>query len=140
VTSPLLSNILPDDLNRELERRGLSFRRYADYCNFYVGSKGTGERIMQAVTAFLEERLKLKVNASKSAVARPWEPMSPGHSMTWHKRPKPKIAQQSRQRIVEKIRKTQREANRGSLKQAIERLNPGCPSEFRVSEGVTGLH
>jgi RNA-directed DNA polymerase len=93
--SPLLSNILLDDLDRELERRGLSFCRYADDCNIYVGSKRAGERVMQAVTAFLERRLKLKVNASKSAVARPWERKFLGYSMTWHKKPKLKIAKQA---------------------------------------------
>ena len=89
--SPLLSNILLDDLDRELERRRLSFCRYADDCNIYVGSKRAGERVMQAVTAFLERRLRLKVNASKSAVARPWERKFLGYSMTWHKKPKLKI-------------------------------------------------
>jgi len=135
--SPLLSNILLDDLDRELERRGLSFCRYADDCNIYVGSKRSGERAMQAVTAFLERRLKLKVNASKSAVARPWERKFLGYSMTWHKKPKLKIAQQSRERLAEKIRKTLREARGGSLKQAIERLNPvlrGWVAYFRLTE------
>ena len=69
--SPLQSNILLDDLDRFPEKRGLSFCRYADDCNIYVGSKRAGERIMQAVTAFLEGVLKLKINVSKSAVARP---------------------------------------------------------------------
>lgn len=135
--SPLLSNILLDDLDRELERRGLSFCRYADDCNIYVGSKRAGERVMQAVTAFLERRLKLKVNASKSAVARPWERKFLGYSMTWHKKPKLRIAQQSRERLAEKIRKTLREARGGSLKRAIERLNPvlrGWVAYFRLTE------
>jgi RNA-directed DNA polymerase len=135
--SPLLSNILLDDLDRELERRGLGFCRYADDCNIYVGSKRGGERIMQAVTAFLERRLKLKVNASKSAVARPWERKFLGYSMTWHKKPKLKIAQQSRERLAEKIRKALREARGGSLKRAIERLNPvlrGWVAYFRLTE------
>jgi RNA-directed DNA polymerase len=135
--SPLLSNILLDDLDRELERRGLSFCRYADDGNIYVGSKRAGERVMEAVTAFLEQRLKLKVNVSKSAVARPWERKFLGYSMTWHKKPKLKIAQQSRQRLVEKIRKTLWEARGGSLKQAIERLNPllrGWVAYFRLTE------
>jgi RNA-directed DNA polymerase len=139
--SPLLSNILLDDLDRELERRGLSFCRYADDCNIYVGSKRAGERVMEAVTAFLERRLKLKVNASKSAVARPWERKFLGYSMTWHKKPKLKIAQPSRERLAEKIRKTLREARGGSLKQAIERLNPilrGWVAYFRLTE-VKGL-
>ncbi len=135
--SPLLSNILLDDLDRELERRGLSFCRYADDCNIYVGSKRAGERIMQAVTSFLEQRLKLKVNASKSAVARPWERKFLGYSMTWHKKPKLKIAQQSRERLAEKIRKTLREGRGGSLKRTIERLNPvlrGWVAYFRLTE------
>lgn len=135
--SPLLSNILLDDLDRELERRGLGFCRYADDCNIYVGSKRAGERTMQGVTAFLERKLKLKVNASKSAVARPWERKFLGYSMTWHRKPKLKIAQQSRERLAEKIRKTLREARGGSLKQAIERLNPilrGWVAYFRLTE------
>ncbi len=135
--SPLLSNILLDDLDRELKRRGLSFCRYADDCNIYVGSKRAGGRVMQAVTAFLERRLKLKVNASKSAVARPWQRKFLGYSMTWHKKPKLKIAQPSRERLAENVRKTLREARGGSLKRAIERLNPvlrGWVAYFRLTE------
>jgi len=135
--SRLLSNIMLDDLDRELERRGLSFCRYADDCNIYVGSERAAERVMQAVTAFLDRRLKLKVNASKSAVARPWQRKFLGYSMTWHKKPKLKIAQPSRERLAEKIRKTLREARGGSLKHAIERLNPmlrGWVAYFRLTE------
>ena len=135
--SPLLSNILLDDLDRFLEKRGLSFCRYADDCNIYVGSKQAGERIMQAVTAFLERRLKLQVNASKSAVARPWERKFLGYSMTWHKKPKLKIAEASRKRLAEKIRTTMREARGKSLKQTIEQLNPilrGWIAYFRLTE------
>ena len=135
--SPLLSNILLDDLDRELERRRLSFCRYADDCNIYVGSRRAGERVMQAVTAFLEQRLKLKVNASKSAVARPWERKFLGYSMTWHKKPKLKIAEASRKRLAEKVRKTMREARGQSLQRAIERLNPilrGWIAYFRLTE------
>jgi len=135
--SPLLSNILLDDLDRFLEKRGLSFCRYADDCNIYVGSKLAGERVMQAVTAFLEQRLKLKVNASKSAVARPWARKFLGYSMTWHKKPKLKIAEASRKRLAEKLRKTMREARGKSLKQTIEQLNPvlrGWIAYFRLTE------
>jgi RNA-directed DNA polymerase len=92
---------------------------------------------MQAITAFLERRLKLKVNASKSAVARPWERKFLGYSMTWHKKPKLKIAQQSRERLAKKIRNTLREARGGSLKQTIERLNRilrGWVAYFRLTE------
>ncbi len=135
--SPLLSNILLDDLDRELERRGLSFCRYADDCNIYVGSRRAGERVMQAVTVFLEQRLKLKVNASKSAVARPWVRKFLGYSMTWHRKPKLKIAEASRKRLAEKIRETLRKARGQSLQRAIERLNPilrGWIAYFRLTE------
>jgi len=135
--SPLLSNILLDDLDRELEGRGLSFCRYADDCNIYVGSRRAGERAMQAVTAFLEAVLKLKINASKSAVARPWERKFLGYSMTWHKKPKLKIAEASRKRLAEKVRKTMRKARGQSLKQTIEQLNPilrGWTAYFRLTE------
>jgi RNA-directed DNA polymerase len=135
--SPLLSNILLDDLDRELEQRRLSFCRYADDCNIYVRSKRAGERIMQVITAWLEQRLKLKVNVSKSAVARPWERKFLGYSMTWHKKPKLKIAPQSRKRFVEKIRETMREVRSRSLQQVIERLNPvlrGWVVYFRLTE------
>jgi RNA-directed DNA polymerase len=71
--SPLLSNILLDDLDKELERRGHSFCRYADDCNIYVRTRIAGERVMQSVTEYLEGTLKLKVNHEKSAVARPWK-------------------------------------------------------------------
>ena len=86
--SPLLSNILLDDLDRELERRGHRFCRYADDCNIYVQSDRAGQRVRQSITAFLVQRLKLKVNAAKSAVARPWERKFLGYSMTWHRKPK----------------------------------------------------
>jgi RNA-directed DNA polymerase len=135
--SPLLSNILLDDLDRELEQRGHRFCRYADDCNIYVGSQRTGQRVMQAITAFLEQRLKLKVNASKSAVARPWERKLLGYSMTWHQKPKLKIAPQSHKRLVEKIRQMQRQARGKSLRQVIERLNPvlrGWMAYFRLTE------
>jgi RNA-directed DNA polymerase len=67
--SPLLSNIMLDDLDKELERRGHSFCRYADDCNIYVGSQKAGERVMETITEFLEKKLRLRVNRDKSAVA-----------------------------------------------------------------------
>jgi RNA-directed DNA polymerase len=135
--SPLLSNILLTDRDRELERRGHRFCRYADDCNIYVGSERSGQRVMTAITAFLEQRLKLKVNAAKSAVARPWRRKFLGYSMTWHQKPKLKIAQQSHKRLAEKIRKTLRAARGRSLKQVIEQLNPqlrGWIGYFRLTE------
>lgn len=77
--SPLLSNVLLDELDKELERRGHKFCRYADDCNIYVRSKAAGERVLKSVTEFLSKRLRLQVNAAKSAVARPWERKFPGY-------------------------------------------------------------
>src|SRR4051794_31724147 len=72
VYSPLLSNLVLDELDRELERRGHRFVRYADDCNVYVRSEKAGRRVMESLTRFIERRLKLQVNAEKSAVAQPW--------------------------------------------------------------------
>ena len=135
--SPLLSNILLTDLDRELERRGHRFCRYADDCNVYVGSQRAGQRVMAAITGFLEQRLKLKVNAAKSAVARPWQRKFLGYSMTWHRKPKLKIAQPSRERLAEKVRQRLRRARGHSLKQIIEQLNPvlrGWVVYFRLTD------
>ena len=71
--SPLLSNILLNDLDQELQRRGLAFCRYADDCNIYVRSQAAGDRVMSGIRAFLEDVLRLRINPDKSAVARPWE-------------------------------------------------------------------
>src|SRR5206468_2789649 len=71
--SPLLANILLDDLDKELEKRGHRFVRYADDCNVYVRSERAGQRVMESVVSYLEKKLKLKVNREKTAVARPRE-------------------------------------------------------------------
>ena len=135
--SPLLSNILLDDLDRELERRGHRFCRYADDCNIYVKSNRAGQRVKQSITAFLEQRLKLKVNVDKSAVARPWERKFLGYSMTWHRKPKLRIASESRKRITEKIRSALQRGRGQSMRQVIEGLNPvlrGWMAYFRCTE------
>ena len=80
--SPLLSNLVLDELDKELERRGHRFCRYADDCNVYVCSRRAGERVMASVSRFLTTRLRLKVNESKSAVARPEERKFLGFSIT----------------------------------------------------------
>jgi len=80
--SPLLSNVVHDEFDRELERRGLRFARYADDSNIYVRSKRAGERVMESITRFIATKLKLKVNQQKSAVARPWERKFLGFSFT----------------------------------------------------------
>lgn len=139
--SPLLSNILLDDLDKELERRGHKFCRYADDCNIYVRSKAAGERVMRTVTKFLTERLRLKVNAGKSAVARPWERKFLGYSMTWHKQPRLKVAPESLQRLKAKIRTIFRKGRGRSLPRVIGDLNPllrGWMQYFRLAE-VKGI-
>ncbi|MEO6723950.1 MAG: group II intron reverse transcriptase/maturase [Blastocatellia bacterium] len=139
--SPLLSNILLDDLDKELERRGHKFCRYADDCNIYVRSKVAGERVMKSVTEFLSKRLRLKVNTEKSAVARPWERKFLGYSMTWHKQPRLKVAPESIRRLKAKIRTIFREGKGRSLPQVIEDLNQllrGWIGYFRLAE-VKGI-
>jgi len=135
--SPLLSNILLDELDKELERRGHRFCRYADDCNIYVRSKAAGERVMKSVTEFLSRRLRLKVNAEKSAVARPWERKFLGYSMTWHKQPRLKVAPESLRRLKAKVRTIFREGRGRSLPQVIKDLNPllrGWIQYFRLAE------
>src|SRR6202163_4247790 len=90
--SPLLSNLVLDELDRELERRQHRFVRYADDCNIYVASERAGKRVMQSVTGFLRRRLKLKLNEAKSAVARPQERKFLGFSFTGGREPKRRIA------------------------------------------------
>jgi RNA-directed DNA polymerase len=135
--SPLLSNILLDELDKELERRGHKFCRYADDCNIYVQSRSAGERVMKSVTRFLSERLRLKVNAEKSAVARPWERKFLGYTMTWHKQPRLKAATESIRRLKAKVRLIIREGRGRSLSQAIKDLNQflrGWSQYFRLAE------
>ena len=120
--SPLLSNILLDDLDKELERRGHRFCRYADDCNIYVGSKAAGERVMTSVTRFLRKRLRLQVNEEKSAVGRPWERKFLGHTMTWHRRPKLKVASGSVTRAKARLREIMRKGRGRSPARVIREL------------------
>ena len=134
--SPLLSNILLDDLDKELERRGHRFCRYADDCNIYVRSKAAGERVMKSITRFLEKRLRLRVNEEKSAVGRPWERKFLGYSMTWHKRPKLKVASASIKRAKAHIREIMRKGRGRSLRRVVVELTPylrGWVNYFRLS-------
>ena len=104
--SPLLANILLDELDKELEKRGHKYVRYADDCNIYVKSKRAGERVMESVKRYLQERLKLKINEQKSAVDRPWKLKFLGFSM--HKAKGGQIlirlAPQTIERVKAKIR------------------------------------
>jgi RNA-directed DNA polymerase len=120
--SPLLSNIVLDELDRELERRKHRFVRYADDCNIYVRSQRTGQRVMNSVTGFLTRRLKLKVNEAKSAVARPVERKFLGFSFSNNKEPKRRIAPKVLLRCKQKIRELTRRTRGISLEQMLQEL------------------
>ena len=102
--SPLLSNVMLHELDKELEKRGHKFVRYADDCNIYVKTKKAGIRVMNSITNFIEKELKLKVNKEKSAVDRPWKRKFLGFSFTLNKTPKVRIANESAKRLKNKIR------------------------------------
>lgn len=136
--SPLLSNILLTDLDRELERRGLAFCRYADDCNIYVSSERAGQRIMDGITAFLAERLKLSVNAAKSAVARPWQRKFLGYSVTAHKEARLRIAPESLKRLRQRVTDLCLRGRGRSLARTIEELTPilrGWMHYFQHTQG-----
>ena len=135
--SPLLSNILLDDLDKELERRGHAFCRYADDCNIYVQSRQAGERVMASVTRFLEKRLKLKVNQEKSAMDRPSRRKFLGYSMTVHKDPRLKVSPRSIERLKNKLREMFRKGRGRNLAKFIEELTPvlrGWINYYRLSQ------
>ena len=102
--SPLLSNIVLDKLDKEIEKRGHKFVRYADDCNIYVKSKRVGEQTMASVQRFIEGKLRLKVNEKKSAVDRPWKRKFLGFSFTPSEEPKVRIARESIKRMKKKVR------------------------------------
>ena len=122
--SPLLSNILLDELDKELERRGHRFVRYADDSNVYVRSKAAGERVMASLERFLAKRLRLMVNRDKSAVARPWQRKFLGYSVTSNLKPKLKVAPESLKRLKGKLRPRWRRGRGGNLANTIAELNP----------------
>ena len=120
--SPLLSNLVLDELDRELTARGHRFVRYADDCNIYVRSERAGQRVMESVKRFIERKLKLQVNASKSAVAKPQERTFLGFSFTGGAQPKRRIAPKAKRRFKDKIRELTRRRKGESLPQRIEEL------------------
>ncbi len=136
--SPLLSNIVLDELDRELERRGHCFCRYADDCNIYVGSRKSGERVMVSVTRFVEQRLKLRVNRDKSAVARPWQRKFLGYTFSWHLMARIRVAKTSINRFKSKLKEMFRKGRGRNLGRLIQQdLNPvirGWINYFRLSE------
>jgi RNA-directed DNA polymerase len=122
--SPLLSNLMLDDLDRELERRGLRFVRYADDSNVYVRSERAGQRVMAGLKAFLTSKLKLKVNESKSAVARPEERKFLGFTfIAYNGKVQRIVAPKAIARFKEKVRKLTRRTRGVSIEQVVKELS-----------------
>lgn len=135
--SPLLSNILLDELDKELERRGHRFCRYADDFNVYVRSAAAGKRVLESLTKFLENHLRLKVNQDKSAVDRPWNRKFLGYSFTDEEKPRTRVAPQSVERFKEKLKPIWKRGRGQSLKATIKELNQiivGWASYYRLSQ------
>src|SRR5437870_2667147 len=120
--SPLLSNLVLDELDRELERRGHRYLRYADDCNIYVRSKRAGQRVMEGITRFITHQLKLKVNEAKSAVAQPQARKFLGFSFTAGPEIKRMIAPKALDRFKQRIREITRKAKGVSIEKTIEEL------------------
>jgi RNA-directed DNA polymerase len=122
--SPLLSNLVLDELDGELERRGLRFVRYADDCNIYVRSERAGQRVMESIMQFITHKLKLKVNESKSAVARPQERRFLGFSFTGGLEVKRAIAPKALERFKKRVREITRRAKGVSIEATMAKLVP----------------
>jgi len=133
--SPLLSNLVLDELDRELERRGHRFVRYADDCNIYVRSERAGQRVMESVKRLITKKLKLKVNESKSAVAKPQERKFLGFSFTGGKEPKRKIAPKA----MDRFRKRVREITLGSRGKSMEQMMEELARYLRGWRGYFGF-
>ena len=121
--SPLLSNLMLDVLDKELEKRGHRFVRYADDCNIYVRSQKAGERVMAGIERFLAKRLRLKVNKAKSAVAKPSVRKFLGFSFTSGSEPRRRIAPQALARFKAKVRELTRRTCGRSLAQIVKELS-----------------
>lgn len=134
--SPLLSNILLDELDKELEQRGHRFVRYADDCNVYVKSKAAGERVMTTLERFLWKRLRLKVNRDKSAVAQPWERKFLGYTVT-QRGARLAVSPQAETRLTLKLRPVLRMGRGRSLTATVKKLNPiirGWTAYFKLAQ------
>jgi RNA-directed DNA polymerase len=139
--SPLLSNIMLDDLDNELERRGLSFCRYADDCNIYVGSLKAGERVKRSITQFLTTTLKLKVNEENSAVDKPSNRKFLGYTIMGKTNPTLKPADQSIARLKEKVKALCHKGRGWNIRKTIAELTRvlrGWVNYFKLS-GVKGI-
>lgn len=135
--SPLLANIMLDELDKELEKRRHRFVRYADDCNIYVRSKRAGERLMKSIRNFVEGKLKLKVNEEKSAVDRPWKRKFLGFSFTSQREARIRIAPKTKQRVKDKIRELTSRRKSMSMEARIISLNMylrGWMGYFKLAE------
>lgn len=134
--SPLLSNILLDDFDKELERRGHRFCRYADDANIYVRSQRAGERVMASLTHFLESQLRLKVNRAKSAVDRPWKRTFLGYTVTNQRSARLKPAPASVKRAKDRLRQITHRGRGSNICQVIKEINQftrGWVGYFRLA-------
>jgi RNA-directed DNA polymerase len=135
--SPLLSNLVLDELDRELERRGHRFVRYADDCNIYVRSEAAGHRVMASITRFIERRLKLQVNAEKSAVGRPWQRSFLGYTLREDSEFRRCVAEKALARFKSRVRELTRRSRGVSLERVVVDLNPflrGWAGYFGLSQ------
>jgi Reverse transcriptase (RNA-dependent DNA polymerase) len=140
--SPLLSNLVLDELDRELECRGHRFVRYADDCNIYVRSERAGQRVMESISRFITQKLKLKVNEAKSAVARPQERKFLGFSFSAGPDIKRTIAPKSLERFKRRIREITRRAKGGQHQDDNGRTGPvyaGLVRLFRLLRNARGV-
>lgn len=140
--SPLLSNILLNELDHELERRGHRVVRYADDANTYVRSRRAGERVMASVERFLSQRLKLTLNREKSRVAGSWMCDYLGYGMSWHQQPRLRVATMSLRRLRDRLRELLRGARGHKMASVIERINPvlrGWAGYFKLSQSKRPL-
>lgn len=137
--SPILSNIVLDDLDKELERRGLSYVRYADDCSIYVGSERSARRVLASIIKYIEERLSLKVNRTKTKISRPYESVLLGYSFYWYKgKWELRIASRSAERIREKCKLLTTRSTQVSLLMRIAQLEEvitGWVTYFRLAKG-----
>ncbi len=140
--SPLLSNIVLDELDQELERRGHRFVRYADDSNIYVRSQRAGERVMKSVSEFITRKLKLKVNEQKSAVSQPSKRKFLGFSFTWHREPKRRIAPKAIARFKQRVRELTRRTRGVRVETMVAQLSrylTGWRGYFRFCQTPTVL-
>lgn len=135
--SPLLSNVLLDELDRELQRRGHRWVRYADDVNVYVRTLRAGHRVMASLEQFLTKRLRLRVNRKKSAVARPWKRKFLGYSFTSSQEGQPKVAPEAMRRLQAKLRPVFRRGRGRRLDHVIRRINTatrGWVAYFKLAQ------